>query len=42
LREDFVASIRLGGELEKERRKETVAVLLVRVSKIEIVIGDRS
>jgi hypothetical protein len=42
LRKDFVARIRVGGKLDKERREETVTVLLVGVSKIEVVIGDRS
>jgi hypothetical protein len=42
LRKDFVARIRVGRKLDKERREETVTVLLVGVSKIEVVIGDRS
>jgi hypothetical protein len=41
-RENFVARVRLGGELNKERGKEAPAMLFLSVTKIEIVIGDRS
>jgi len=41
-REDLIAMIRLGGKLGKERRKETIAILLVGISEIEIVIDHRS
>ena len=40
--ENFVARIRFGRKLDKEGRKEALAVLFVDVSKVKIVIGDRS
>jgi hypothetical protein len=40
--EDFVARIRLGRKLDKEGRKEALAVLFIDVSKVKIEIGDRS
>jgi len=37
-----VARIRLGSKLNKEGRKEALAVLFVDVSKVKIEISDRS
>ena len=41
-REDLIARIRLGGKLNKERREETPAVLLVGIPEIEVVIEHGS
>jgi len=40
--EDFVARIRVGRKLDKKGRKDALAMLFVDVSKVKIVIGDRS
>lgn len=37
-----MARIRVGRKLDKEGQKNALAVLFVDVSKVEIVIGDRS
>ena len=39
---NFVARVRFGRKLDKEGRKEALAVLFVDVSKVKIIIGDRS
>jgi hypothetical protein len=41
-REDVTARIRLGSKLNKERREETLAGLLICLSEVEVVIDDGS
>jgi hypothetical protein len=41
-REDLIARIRLRSKLNKKRREEADAVLLLGISEIEVVIDDGS